>query len=70
MIPTFCSCRLNTDIEFGNAHGMSSLLLLSGVTGEEQARVAAGAPEEEARRHLHRPDYVLGSLGALRETMM
>ncbi|ODV91970.1 hypothetical protein CANCADRAFT_147466 [Tortispora caseinolytica NRRL Y-17796] len=48
--------RLNTDIEFGNEGGLSTLLVLSGVATKEQA---------EAAVELQKPDYIVSSIADL-----
>ncbi|TBU41099.1 2-phosphoglycolate phosphatase [Dichomitus squalens] len=50
--------RLNTDIEFGKAGGLSTLLVLSGITKESEITGPNASPTV--------PDYVTGSIGDLR----
>ncbi|EIM87074.1 2-phosphoglycolate phosphatase [Stereum hirsutum FP-91666 SS1] len=50
--------RLNTDIEFGKAGGLSTLLVLSGITSEDELTGPNPSPTV--------PDYVTDSLGDLR----
>ena len=77
--------RLDTDIEFGNAHGMSTLLLMSGVTSPTML-AAVNQPtsiprmrlnddllpdsvRERKFRNFHRPEFVLDRLSSLRELL-
>jgi 4-nitrophenyl phosphatase len=50
--------RLNTDIAFGQAGGLATLLVLTGVTKEKE--VFGSSPDPVI------PDYVTGSIGDLR----
>eukprot|EP00606_Chrysophyceae_sp_TOSAG23-5_P001501 GSChrysophyteH2.ASY1.ANO1.478.1 assembled CDS len=54
--------RLDTDMAFGSAHGLQTLLTLSGVTSAEQLRRGLGAGLEAAST---RVDYVCLSVAAL-----
>lgn len=49
--------RLDTDIAFGNSHGMASLLVLSGVTSPDMAKKAINGSDVA-----HKPQYVLNSI--------
>lgn len=50
--------RLNTDIKFGNEGGLGTLMVLTGISNEEEA----SAPNAVAK-----PDFVIGKLGDLFE---
>ena len=53
--------RLDTDIEFGKAHGLNTVLVLSGVTAHHQLDLLV------KRSALHVPDYVCDSIQSLKD---
>jgi len=57
----FVGDRLSTDIAMGRAAGMVTLLVMTGVTDEDDLRAAAG---DERLEHVL-PDHVLPDLGGL-----
>ena len=56
--------RLDTDIAFGNTHGLSSLLVYSGVTTPEMAECAMNGDD-----NIRKPQYVLQSIQDLISNM-
>lgn len=56
----FVGDRLDTDIRFGNENGMTSLLVMSGVTTAKKLRQLGGGTTEEPLPH-----YVLPHVGML-----
>lgn len=56
----FVGDRLDTDIQFGKANGMKSLLVMTGVTTAERMEELANGTEEEPL-----PDFIVPYVGLL-----
>ena len=54
--------RLDTDIQFGNAAGLTTLLVLTGVSTQQQADALPAG-------HLQKPHFILPSIAALLPAM-
>lgn len=64
LVNTICfHFRLNTDIIFGNKHGIRTILVLTGISSLEEVRYYEKSPDDNHQIQI--PDFYLECLGDL-----